>query len=115
MGPRACGTRVARTSNAHCASLLAAGAKGKRFALPNSDVMIHQPLGGFQGQASDVEIHAKYILKLRERLNQLMAQHTGQPIDKVARDTERDNFLTAEQAREYGIVDKVLQKRGAGP
>jgi ATP-dependent Clp protease protease subunit len=96
------------------AFLLAAGQHGKRFALPNSDVMIHQPLGGFQGQASDVEIHAKYILKLRERLNLLMAQHTGQPVEKVARDTERDNFLTAEQAREYGIVDKVLQKRMPG-
>ena len=93
------------------AFLLAAGTKGKRFALPNSDVMIHQPLGGFQGQASDVEIHAKYILNLRVRLNQLMAQHTGRPVEQIARDTERDNFLTAEQAREYGIVDKVLQKR----
>jgi ATP-dependent Clp protease protease subunit len=96
------------------AFLLAAGAKGKRFALPNSDVMIHQPLGGFQGQASDVEIHAKYILNLRERLNLLMAMHTGKPVEQVARDTERDNFLTAEQARDYGIVDKVLQKRVAG-
>jgi len=93
------------------AFLLAAGAAGKRFALPNSDVMIHQPLGGFQGQASDVEIHAKYILSLRQRLNQLMAMHTGKPVEQIARDTERDNFLTAEQAREYGIVDKVLQKR----
>ena len=93
------------------AFLLAAGAKGKRFALPNSDVMIHQPLGGFQGQASDVEIHAKYILSLRQRLNQLMAMHTGKPVEQIARDTERDNFLTAEQARDYGIVDKVLQKR----
>jgi ATP-dependent Clp protease, protease subunit len=93
------------------AFLLAAGAKGKRFALPNSDVMIHQPLGGFQGQASDVEIHAKYILSLRQRLNVLMASHTGRPVEQIARDTERDNFLTAEQAREYGIVDKVLQKR----
>ena len=93
------------------AFLLAAGAKGKRFALPNSDVMIHQPLGGFQGQASDVEIHAKYILSLRERLNVLMASHTGKPVEQIARDTERDNFLTAEQARDYGIVDKVLQKR----
>ena len=93
------------------AFLLAAGAKGKRFALPNSDVMIHQPLGGFQGQASDVEIHAKYILSLRQRLNQLMAVHTGKPVEQIARDTERDNFLTAEQARDYGIVDKVLQKR----
>ena len=96
------------------AFLLAAGAKGKRVALPNSDVMIHQPLGGFQGQASDVEIHAKYILSLRHRLNQLMAAHTGRPVEQIARDTERDNFLTAEQAREYGIVDKVLQKR-TGP
>lgn len=93
------------------ALLLAAGAKGKRFCLPNSRVMIHQPLGGFQGQASDVEIHAKYILSLRQRLNQLMAMHTGRPVEQIARDTERDNFLTAEQAREYGIVDKVLQKR----
>jgi len=93
------------------AFLLAAGQKGKRFALPNSDVMIHQPLGGFQGQASDVEIHAKYILSLRQRLNVLMAAHTGRPVEQIARDTERDNFLTAEQAREYGIVDKVLQKR----
>jgi ATP-dependent Clp protease protease subunit len=73
--------------------------------------MIHQPLGGFQGQASDVEIHAKYILSLRQRLNVLMALHTGKPVEQIARDTERDNFLTAEQARDYGIVDKVLQKR----
>jgi len=93
------------------AFLLAAGQKGKRFALPNSDVMIHQPLGGFQGQASDVEIHAKYILSLRQRLNVLMALHTGKEVEQIARDTERDNFLTAEQARDYGIVDKVLQKR----
>src|SRR6187200_3493031 len=93
------------------AFLLAAGQKGKRFALPNSDVMIHQPLGGFQGQASDVEIHAKYILSLRQRLNLLMAMHTGKPVEQIARDTERDNFLTADQARDYGIVDKVLQKR----
>ena len=91
--------------------LLSAGTPGKRFALPNSDVMIHQPLGGFQGQASDVEIHAKYILSLRQRLNQLMAVHTGKPVEQIARDTERDNFLTADQARDYGIVDKVLQKR----
>ncbi len=73
--------------------------------------MIHQPLGGFQGQASDIEIHAKYILKLRERLNQLMAVHTGKPIEQIARDTDRDNFLTAEEALAYGLVDKVLQKR----
>ena len=93
------------------AFLLAAGSKGKRLALPNSDVMIHQPSGGFQGQTSDIEIHARYALSLRERLNQLLARHTGKPIDQIARDTDRDNFLTAEQAREYGIVDKVLQKR----
>ena len=96
------------------AFLLAAGAKGKRFALPNSTVMIHQPLGGFQGQASDIEIHAKYILSLRERLNRLLAEHTGKPIDQIERDTDRDNFLTAEEARDYGIVDKVLQKRASG-
>ena len=94
------------------AFLLAAGAKGKRFALPNSTVMIHQPMGGFQGQASDIEIHAKYILSLRERLNKLLAVHTGQPIDKIERDTDRDNFLTAEEAVGYGLVDRVLQKRG---
>jgi len=93
------------------AFLLAAGAKGKRFALPNSTVMIHQPLGGFQGQASDIEIHAKYILSLRERLNKLLAQHTGQQVDKIDRDTDRDNFLTAADAVGYGLVDKVLHKR----
>jgi ATP-dependent Clp protease, protease subunit len=93
------------------AFLLAAGAKGKRFALPNSTVMIHQPLGGFQGQASDIEIHAKYILSLRERLNRLLAQHTGRTVEEVARDTDRDNFLDAEEALAYGMVDKVLQKR----
>jgi len=93
------------------AFLLAAGAKGKRFALPNSTVMIHQPLGGFQGQASDIAIHAKYILALRERLNRLMAQHTGRSVEEVARDTDRDNFLTADEALKYGMVDKVLQNR----
>jgi len=93
------------------AFLLASGAKGKRFALPNSTVMIHQPLGGFQGQASDIAIHAKYILALRERLNKLMAQHTGKSVEEVARDTDRDNFLTAEEALTYGMVDKVLQNR----
>jgi ATP-dependent Clp protease protease subunit len=95
------------------AFLLAAGAKGKRYALPNSTVMIHQPLGGFQGQASDIEIHAKYILSLRERLNKLMAEHTGQSIEKIERDTDRDNFLTAPEAMEYGLVDKILQRRTA--
>jgi len=96
------------------AFLLAAGAKGKRFALPNSTVMIHQPLGGFQGQASDIEIHAKYILSLRERLNRLMALHTGKSIEEIARETDRDNFLTAEDALAFGIVDQVLQKRVLG-
>ena len=93
------------------AFLLAAGAKGKRFALPNSTVMIHQPLGGFQGQASDIEIHARYILALRERLNRLMALHTGKTVEEVARETERDNFLTAEEALAFGMIDQVLQKR----
>ncbi|MBK7334028.1 MAG: ATP-dependent Clp endopeptidase proteolytic subunit ClpP [Betaproteobacteria bacterium] len=96
------------------AFLLAAGAKGKRFALPNSTVMIHQPLGGFQGQASDIEIHAKYILSLRERLNKLLARHTGQTVEKIDRDTDRDNFLTAEESVAYGLVDEVLHKRVQG-
>ena len=96
------------------AFLLAAGAKGKRFALPNSTVMIHQPLGGFQGQASDIAIHAKYILALRERLNRLMAEHTGRSVEEIARDTDRDNFLTADEALTYGMVDKVLQNRVQG-
>lgn len=93
------------------AFLLQAGAKGKRFVLPNSSVMIHQPLGGFQGQASDIEIHARYILSLRERLYLLMAQHTGRNVEEIARDSERDKFLTANEAVEYGLVDKVLDKR----
>jgi len=93
------------------AFLLAAGTKGKRFALPNSTVLIHQPLGGFQGQASDIAIHAKYILNLRERLNRLLAQHTGKPIEQIERDTDRDNFLTPEEALQYGLIDKVLQTR----
>jgi len=91
--------------------LLAAGAKGKRFALPNSRVMIHQPMGGFQGQASDVEIHAREILYLRGRLNELMAKHTGQKVETIERDTDRDNFLSAEEAVKYGLVDKVLLSR----
>ena len=93
------------------AFLLAAGTKGKRFALPNSTVLIHQPLGGFQGQASDIAIHAKYILNLRERLNRLLALHTGKPIEQIDRDTDRDNFLTPEEALQYGLIDKVLQTR----
>jgi len=93
------------------ALLLCAGAKGKRHCLPNSRVMIHQPMGGFQGQASDVEIHAKEILYLRQRLNEIMAKHTGQDADKISRDTDRDNFLSAEESVQYGLVDKVLTAR----
>ena len=95
------------------AFLLSAGAKGKRFALPNSRVMIHQPMGGFQGQASDIAIHAKEILSLRAKLNEIMAHHTGQPVDRIERDTDRDNFLSAQEAAEYGLVDKVLLSRDA--
>lgn len=95
------------------AFLLSAGAKGKRFALPNSRVMIHQPLGGFRGQASDIEIHAREILYLKERLNQMLADHTGQPIETIERDTDRDNFMSAEAATAYGLVDKVLTSRQA--
>jgi ATP-dependent Clp protease protease subunit len=93
------------------AFLLAAGAKGKRFTLPNSRVMIHQPLGGVQGQASDIEIHAREILALRDKLNKILAERTGQSLETIARDTDRDNFLSAEDALEYGIVDKVLTHR----
>ena len=93
------------------AFLLAGGAKGKRFCLPNSRVMIHQPLGGFQGQASDIEIHAKEILFIRERLNELLAQHTGQSLETIERDTNRDNFMSASRAVEYGLVDAVHEKR----
>jgi ATP-dependent Clp protease, protease subunit len=93
------------------ALLLAAGAKGKRFALPNSRVMIHQPMGGFQGQASDVEIHAREILYLKGRLNEILARHTGQNVETVAKDTDRDNFLSADQAVNYGLVDRVLMSR----
>jgi ATP-dependent Clp protease protease subunit len=91
--------------------LLAAGEKGKRFCLPNSRVMIHQPMGGFRGQASDVEIHAREILYLKQRLNQMLAQHTGQSVETIERDTDRDNFLSADDAVKYGLVDQVLQKR----
>ena len=96
------------------AMLLAAGAKGKRYCLPNSRVMIHQPMGGFQGQASDIEIHAREILFLKGRLNEIMAKHCGQEIKNIERDTDRDNFLSAEQALTYGIVDKVLSTRAEG-
>ena len=93
------------------AFLLSGGAKGKRFCLPNSRVMIHQPLGGFQGQASDFEIHAREILSIKEKMNRLMAKHTGQDYEKVARDTDRDNFLSAAEAKEYGLVDQILTNR----
>ncbi|NMG43365.1 ATP-dependent Clp endopeptidase proteolytic subunit ClpP [Aromatoleum toluvorans] len=91
--------------------LLAAGAKGKRFCLPNSRVMIHQPLGGFQGQASDIEIHAREILNIRARLNEMLAKHTGQSLERIEKDTDRDNFMSAKDAVEYGIVDRVLTTR----
>lgn len=93
------------------ALLLAGGAKDKRYALPHSRVMIHQPLGGVQGQATDIEIHAKEILHIRERLNQILAHHTGQPIDKIALDTDRDNFMSAEDSVKYGLIDNVLTAR----
>ncbi|ARU26436.1 ATP-dependent Clp endopeptidase proteolytic subunit ClpP [Cellvibrio sp. PSBB006] len=93
------------------AFLLTAGAKGKRYCLPNSRVMIHQPSGGAQGQASDIHIHAQEILKIRGRLNELMAHHTGQPVEKIEKDTERDNFMSATQSQEYGLVDAVIEKR----
>ncbi|MNK90518.1 ATP-dependent Clp protease proteolytic subunit [compost metagenome] len=95
------------------AFLLTAGAKGKRYCLPNSRVMIHQPLGGFQGQASDIEIHAKEILFIRERLNTLMAKHSGRTLEEIERDTNRDNFMSAEAAREYGLIDEVINQRPA--
>ena len=93
------------------AFLLNAGAKGKRFALPNSEIMIHQPLGGAKGQATDIEIHAKWILKIRERLNQILSERTGQPIEKIQEDTERDNFMSAQEAKEYGLIDEVIEKK----
>ncbi|GHW59915.1 ATP-dependent Clp protease, proteolytic subunit [Vibrio cholerae] len=94
------------------AFLLAGGAQGKRYVLPNSRVMIHQPLGGFQGQASDIQIHAQEILTIKNKLNRLLAEHTGQPIEVIERDTDRDNFMSADQAVEYGLVDAVLKHRG---
>lgn len=91
--------------------LLAAGAKGKRFALPNSEIMIHQPSGGAKGQATDISIHAEHILRTKKRLNTILSQRTGQPIEVIERDTERDNFMTAQQALEYGLIDKVIESR----
>ena len=93
------------------AFLLAAGTKGKRYALPNADIMIHQPSGGAQGQATDMEIHTKHILDIRKKLNEILANNTGQPVDVIAKDTNRDNFMTAQQALEYCIIDKVFDKR----
>lgn len=93
------------------AFLLAAGTKGKRYALPNSEVMIHQPLGGTQGQASDIEIHAKRIIRMREKLNEILADRTGQPLDVIEADTDRDNFMTAQEAVEYGLIDNVLERK----
>jgi ATP-dependent Clp protease protease subunit len=97
------------------ALLLAGGAAGKRYCLPHSRVMIHQPLGGYQGQATDIEIHTREILEMRTRLNRILAKHTGQSFDKIAQDTDRDNFMSAEQAVAYGLVDHVLEKRGQLP
>ena len=93
------------------AFLLSSGAKGKRFALPNAEVMIHQPLGGMQGQASDIKIHADHILRIREKLNKLLSEQTGKPLETIERDTERDNYMTAAEACEYGLVDKVITKK----
>ena len=93
------------------AVLLAAGAPGKRYALPNSRVMIHQPLGGFQGQATDIDIHAREILTMRQRLNEILAKHTGQSLETIGHDTERDNFKSAADAQAYGLVDQVLERR----
>ncbi|MDP8228194.1 MAG: ATP-dependent Clp endopeptidase proteolytic subunit ClpP [Candidatus Electryoneaceae bacterium] len=106
---------VATIAIGHAASmgalLLAAGAKGKRSALPNSKVIIHQPMGGMQGQASDIDIHARELLKTRDRLNQILADATDQPIEKIAKDTDRDNIMTADEAQEYGLIDKVIHQR----
>jgi ATP-dependent Clp protease protease subunit len=96
------------------ALLLCAGEAGKRFALPHARILIHQPLGGFQGQATDVDIQAREILRLREELNGIMASHTGQPIDRILRDTERDFYMSGEQAKEYGLVDEVITRRELG-
>ena len=107
--------RVARFAVGQAASmgalLLAGGAKGKRFALPHSRIMVHQPSAGYQGQATDINIHAQEVLELKRRLNEIMAKHTGQPIEQIEKDLERDNFMSAEAAREYGLIDTVLAKR----
>jgi len=97
------------------ALLLAGGAKDKRFCLPHSRMMIHQPLGGFQGQATDIDIHAREILTIRDTLNRILSEHTGQPIEKIAEDTERDRFMNGETAQAYGLIDKVITERGPAP
>ena len=96
------------------AFLLSSGKKGKRYALPNSEIMIHQPLGGFQGQASDIQIHAENILKTKQKLNEILAANTGQDLEKIIQDTDRDNFMTADEAMEYGLIDKVIRSREEG-
>jgi len=93
------------------AILLSSGAKGKRFALPNSEIMIHQPLGGFQGQASDIKIHADHIMKTRKTLNKILSENSGVPIETIEKDTDRDNYMSAEEAKKYGLVDKIYAKR----
>ena len=93
------------------AFLLSSGAKGKRFALPNSEIMIHQPLGGMQGQATDIKIHADHIIRIKDKMNHILAENCGKPVEEVARDTERDNFMTAEEAKNYGLIDKVIYQR----
>lgn len=93
------------------AFLLSAGTKGKRYALPNSEIMIHQPLGGMKGQASDIKIHADHIMRTKDKLNRILSERTGQPLEVIERDTDRDNFMTAEQAADYGLIDKVFEKR----
>lgn len=108
--PQVCTTCVGQAASMG-AVLLAAGAEGKRYCLPNARVMIHQPLGGFQGQATDIEIHTKEILQVRERLNNILAKHTKQPLEKIAQDTDRDRFMSAADAKAYGIVDSVLEER----
>ena len=93
------------------AFLLTAGAKGKRFALPNSEIMIHQPLGGFQGQATDINIHAQRILKIKDTMNRILSERSGQPLETIKKDTERDNFMSADEAKEYGLIDEVIVKK----
>ena len=105
------GATGGRLDHQQGAFLLAAGTPGKRFALPNSEIMIHQPLGGMQGQATDIKIHADRIIKIKETLNKILSERTGKPLEIIQRDTERDNFMTADEAMEYGLIDKVLRNR----